>query len=101
MVANSWREWQFGKVRVLNHGAYAGLAGAVGFTIAVTFAGPDVFWQLVVVHVAGLLGAGLWAQTLEGSSKLSRPFGYYGSVIGAVAGAIVSAFIGKGNMVLG
>jgi protein-S-isoprenylcysteine O-methyltransferase Ste14 len=100
VVANSWREWQFGKVRVLNHGAYAGLAGAVGFTIAVTFAGPDVFWQLVVVHVAGLLGAGLWAQTLEGSSKLSRPFGYYGSVIGAVAGAIVAGLVGGNTMLL-
>jgi hypothetical protein len=99
-VANSWREWRFGKVRVLNHGAYAGLAGAVGFTIAATFAGPEVFWQLVFVHVAGLLGAGLWAQTLEGSSKLSRPFGYYGSVIGAVAGAIVAGLVGGNTMLL-
>jgi prolipoprotein diacylglyceryltransferase len=47
-----------------------------------------------------LLGAGLWAQTLEGSSKLSRPFGYYGSVIGAIAGAIVAGLIAGNTMLL-
>jgi len=88
-VANSWREWRVGPVRFIVHGSYAGIGGAVGFVIAATFAGPDVYWQLVFVHFAALVGAGMWAQTLEGSSKLSRPFGYYGGVVGGVGGSIV------------
>ncbi|UCD25786.1 MAG: prolipoprotein diacylglyceryl transferase [Gemmatimonadota bacterium] len=88
-VANSWREWRGKSWRFINHGIYAGIAGSVAFTIAATAAGPEVFWQLVIVHFVGLTGAGLWAQTLEGSEKLSRPFGYYGSVVGAVVGVIV------------
>jgi protein-S-isoprenylcysteine O-methyltransferase Ste14 len=98
-IADSWREWRWGGVRLINHGFYAGLAGAVGFWVAASLGGPDVFWQLVFVHVCGLLGAGLWAQKLEGSPKLSRPFGYYGGVIGCIAGAIVAGAI-AGNTIL-
>jgi len=99
-VANSWREWRVGRVRFINHGAYAGLGGFVGFTIAAGFAGPNAFWQLVIIHFAGLLGAGLWAQTLEGSPKLSRPFGYYGSVFGVIATAIMVGALGGNTMLL-
>lgn len=99
-LANSWREWRVGPVRVINHGAYAGLAGAVAFTIAAGVAGPSRFWQLVFIHGAGLLGAGLWAQRLEGSPRLARPFGYYGSVLGGVAAALLAGAIGGGTMPL-
>jgi protein-S-isoprenylcysteine O-methyltransferase Ste14 len=99
-VANSWREWRVGRVRLINHGTYAGLGGFVGFTIAAGFAGPNAFWQLVIIHFAGLLGAGLWAQTLEGSPKLSRPFGYYGSVLGAIATTVVVGAVGGNTMLL-
>jgi hypothetical protein len=99
-VANSWREWRVGRVRLINHGAYAGVGGFVGFTVAAGFAGPNAFWQLVIIHFAGLLGAGLWAQTLEGSPKLSRPFGYYGSVLGAIAMTLVVGAAGGNTMLL-
>jgi len=99
-VANSWREWRVGPVRFIVHGAYAGIGGAVGFVIAATFAGPDAYWQLVFVHFAALIGAGMWAQTLEGSSKLSRPFGYYGGVVGGVGGSIVIGMIYGNTMLL-
>jgi hypothetical protein len=98
-VANSWHEWHWHGVRVINHGLYAALAGAVGLWIASSLGGPSVFWQLVFVHVCGLAGAGAWAQKLEGSSKLSRPFGYYGGVIGAVVGAVIASAVG-GNTIL-
>jgi len=98
-IANSWREWRWRGVRVINHGLYAALAGAVGFWVSASLGGPTVFWPLVIVHVCGLAGAGLWAQKLEGSSKLSRPFGYYGGVIGAMAGAIVAGSV-IGNVML-
>jgi len=98
-VANSWREWNFGGIRVINHGFYAAVGGIVGFLIAAAAVGPDLFEELVIVHFAGLLGASLWAQKLEGSSKLSRPFGYYGSVLGAIAAAIVTG-VATGNTLL-
>jgi protein-S-isoprenylcysteine O-methyltransferase Ste14 len=100
IFANSWREWRWRGVRVINHGLYVGLAGAVGFWISASLGGPQVFWPLVFVHVCGLAGAGLWAQKLEGSPKLSRPFGYYGGVIGAIAGAIIAGSVGGSVMLL-
>jgi hypothetical protein len=100
-IANSWMEWRVGRLRVINHGIYAAIAGAVGFLIAATFAGPGVFEELVIVHLAGLAGAGLWAQKLEGSSKLARPFGYFGSVLGGLAAAItVGTFTGNTMLLL-
>jgi hypothetical protein len=99
-IANSWREWRIGEVRFLGYGVYALLGGAVGFTIAAGVAGPHAFWQLILIHFAGLIGAGLWAQTLEGSSKLSRPFGYYGAVLGAVGTTIAAGVVGGNTMLL-
>lgn len=99
-VANSWWECRLNGVRFINHGAYAGLSGVVGLTIAAGFAGPDAFWQLVIVLLLGLVSAGLWAQTLEGSSKLSRPFGYYGSVLGVLVGTLIVGAIGGNTMKL-
>jgi hypothetical protein len=98
-VANSWREWRWGGVRLINHGLYAALAGAAGLWISASLGGPEVFWQLAFVHLCSLAGAGLWAQKLEGSAKLSRPFGYYGGVIGALASAILAGAI-AGNTIL-
>jgi protein-S-isoprenylcysteine O-methyltransferase Ste14 len=98
-VANSWHEWRWHGVRVINHGLYAALAGAVGLWISSSLGGPSVFWQLVLVHLCGLAGACLWAQRLEGSTKLSRPFGYYGGAIGVIAGAIIAGAVG-GNTIL-
>jgi len=99
-MADSWREWRWGPVRFINHGCYAALGGVVGFTIAASFAGPRAFGQILFVHFAGLIGAGLWAQRLEGSPRLSRPFGYYGGVVGVVTGAIVAGAVGGNTMLL-
>lgn len=99
-IANSWHEWRWHGVRVINHGLYAALAGAVGFWISGSLGGPQFFWQLVFVHLCGLVGAGLWAQQLEGSPKLSRPFGYYGGVIGAITGAIIAGAVGGNTIFL-
>ena len=99
-IANSWHEWRIGSFRVLGYGGYALVGGAVGFAVAAGVAGPDAYWQLVLIHFAGLIGAGLWAQKLEGSSKLSRPFGYYGGVIGAVGATLVAGAVGGNTMLL-
>jgi protein-S-isoprenylcysteine O-methyltransferase Ste14 len=99
-IANSWHEWRGTDWRFINHGMYAGIAGAVGFAIAATVAGVEAFWQLVIVHFLSLLGAGLWAQRLEGSEKLLRPFGYYGAVVGATVGVIVVGAVGGDTMLM-
>jgi len=97
-VANSWREWRIGSIRLINHGFYAAAAAAFGFWFAGTAGGPALLWPLVFIQFCVLLGAGLWAQKLEGSSRLSRPFGYYGGAVGAVAGCLIAGWYDGGTM---
>ncbi|HEX9108850.1 MAG TPA: prolipoprotein diacylglyceryl transferase family protein, partial [Longimicrobiales bacterium] len=99
-LANSWREWRFGGVRVINHGAYAGLSGAVGWWLIASASAGQPRWAVAAVALAGLLGAGIWAQALEASSGLLRPFGYYGSVVGGLAGAVLAGAFGASTTVL-
>ena len=93
-VANSWREWRIGPLRVLNYGFYAGAAGGLAAWVTGSLVGPDELGGAVLLLVSGLFGAGLWAQKLEGSSVLSRPFGYFGSLVGAAAGATAAGVVG-------
>lgn len=81
-IANSWREWRFGSIRIINHGFYAGAAAFVQIAIVTAALGPGREWKVLVTAFAGLLGAGAWAQWVEGSSLLRRPFGFYGGLIG-------------------
>jgi protein-S-isoprenylcysteine O-methyltransferase Ste14 len=93
-IANSWKEWRIGPVRLINHGAWAAAAAGVGLFIAGSAAGPDRLGAVSWVSVCVLIGAGLWAQWLEGSSKLLRPFGWYGGVLGAIVGASTARLVG-------
>jgi len=83
-VANSWREWRFGPLRVINHGFYAGAAAFVQVAIVLAAAGPGREWKVLVTALAGLAGACALAQMVEGSSLLRRPFGFYGGLLGVV-----------------
>lgn len=91
--ANSWHEWRIGPVRIINYGLYAGAATGVGLLIAGMAIG-DRAGAVTWVGFWVLLGAGLWAQWLEGSSKLLRPFGWYGGVLGGVFGALTAGLAG-------
>lgn len=91
-VANSWREWRIGPVRIINHGFYAGLAGFAGYFVFAGILGPENSVAALFISLCSLVLAGIWAQVIEGSDKLLRPFGYYGAVIGAVVGAIIADF---------
>src|SRR5512138_920166 len=93
-VANSWKEWRLGPVRLINHGAWAAAAAGVGLLVAGSAAGADRLGAVVWIAVCVLVGAGLWAQWLEGSSKLLRPFGWYGGVLGGVIGALTARAAG-------
>ena len=89
-IANSWKEWRFGSVRVINHGAYAAVAVFVGICFMSAFLGNRTELILISVFVLGTVGAALWAQTVEGSPALLRPMGFYGGMLGCIAGALVA-----------
>ena len=94
-IANSWHEWRIGPVRIINHGFYAGLAGFAGYLVFAGILGPTNLIPTLIISLCSLLVAGIWAQVVEGSDKLLRPFGYYGCLIGSVIGAfLVERWIG-------
>jgi len=87
LVANSWREWRVGRVRFIVHGLYAGGAAFVAVLGMGVFLAGTRLAEVALVTGAGIVGAALWAQLIEGGSVSLRPFGYYGSVVGvALAG---------------
>lgn len=90
-LADSWQEWHIGKFRIINHSVYAGIAAFVGLIIAGQFS-----ISLMVVFVAtisALVGGALWGQFIEGSNALLRPFGYYGAILGGIAGLIGASLL--------
>jgi len=87
-IANSWKEWVFGKVRVINHGFYIGFGVFFGILLAGILAGKDYALALLVFAVLVTISSALWAQLIEGSEKLKRPFGYYGGLVGIVFGTL-------------
>lgn len=99
-IANSWREWRFGPVRVISHAVYAGAAGALCFGITAALAAEQPLSATILVAGVGLLGAGIWAQLLESASGLMRPFGYYGGVLGAAAALAATPLLGADARVL-
>jgi len=86
-IANSWREWRMGPVRIINHGAYAGAGAAVGIVIIDTLLGPGRSAVSISICICTLVCAALWAQWVEGSPALLRPLGFYGGLIGSIVGA--------------
>jgi hypothetical protein len=93
-IANSWKEWTFGPVRVINHGFYVGAAAFIAIITAGALAGEHYVAPAALFGICGLICAGLWGQFVEGSDKLKRPFGYYGSLFGAVLGSVVMYWMG-------
>jgi hypothetical protein len=90
-LANSWHEWRWGAVRIINHGFYGGAAGFTGALITGCFLGPRYTFAGFIILIFVIIGAGLWAQIIEGSPRLLRPYGYYGGVTGVLfASAMVS-----------
>lgn len=93
-IANSWHEWRIGPVRVINHGFYAGTGAALALGIAVTLSGPGGRLPVGIAALASVVMAALWAQYIEGSPQLLRPFGFYGGLIGGTAGAMLAPLFG-------
>jgi hypothetical protein len=85
-VANSRHDWLFfnGRFRIINHSLYSGLAGAVGTGI-VSYITDNNSASLVLLLCA-LLGAALFAQLRWANISLRRPFGFWGGILGGIAG---------------
>ena len=90
-VANSWCEWRLGPIRIINHGAYGGAGAFMVVAIAGSLMGPGHVGMLVATSTAALVGAGLWAQLVEGSPRLLRPFGFYGGLFAVMAVSLLSS----------
>ena len=70
----------------------AGSAAAGGFWLVTYLAGDAQAGAVLLVALCSLLGAGIWAQWLESSSGLARPFGYYGGIFGGSVGVVLVQF---------
>jgi|GEM_PF-239000 len=123
-LANSWRAatFQGGRVRIINHALPAALAGGSSLAAASLLAGPGQAPALFALGLVMVLGSGLWGQWLEGgreieavpgrsvpagascgetephaeqgSSRLQRPFGYFGGLFGFGLGLWFLDFLG-------
>jgi protein-S-isoprenylcysteine O-methyltransferase Ste14 len=93
-LANSWSAVQVGPVRLINHGLYAAAGTWIGMYLIVGHAGAGAAPAAFAAAAAIILGAAAWAQAVEGSPALLRPYGYYGGVLGASAALVVAGAIG-------
>ena len=93
-IANSWKEWRVGPVRVINHGFYPGVGAFIALGIAGAVAGPGNQPAILFAAAAAVVGAALWAQYIEGSPQLLRPFGFYGGLLGGTLGALAAPLFG-------
>lgn len=91
-IANSWREWRIGRVRMLSHGLYGGCATFAGAAIAGAAGLPAA--AIATVVLCAVVGAALWAQLVEGSPQLLRPFGFYGGILAGIGGTLLAPLFG-------
>jgi protein-S-isoprenylcysteine O-methyltransferase Ste14 len=92
-VANSWREWRLGPVRVINYAFYAGISGALAVAGVATLLGSSFLPAALAVAGVGVLFAALGAQWIEGSQKLLRPYGYFGAVAGVIGASVLFSLL--------
>lgn len=92
-LSNSWREWRIGQVRIINHGFYGGAAGFAGVLLAGSFLGRQYALVGFLILIFIIIGAGLWAQIIEGSPKLLRPYSYYGGLTGGIIACVLAHFV--------
>lgn len=92
-LSNSWSAVQIGPLRFISHALWSGLAATVGILVVLLLAGPDLVADAGLVFGAGVIAAGAWGYLLEGGGRLSRPFGYYGFLVGVIAAMVLLAVV--------
>jgi protein-S-isoprenylcysteine O-methyltransferase Ste14 len=93
-LSNSFAEVRVGPLRVINYAGWAALATFVGVALLGVLLGPVGLPAVGVTALAGLFGAFAWAQLIEGSSALARPYGFYGGLLGIVAATLAGPWLG-------
>jgi protein-S-isoprenylcysteine O-methyltransferase Ste14 len=86
-LANSRHDWHFGNFRIINHSIPSGIAAFVGAAIVSIFLGTNLLVLLLTTFA--LVGAGLFAQLFRGTSKLLRPFSFWGALVGGILAALI------------
>jgi hypothetical protein len=81
-------------VRFISHGLWAGAGTTLGLAVIGAVLGPHSASMIAALGLGGLLGAGLWAQAIEGASGLSRPYGFYGGMLGMALVALGAPWFG-------
>jgi Prolipoprotein diacylglyceryltransferase len=99
-LASSWREWDLGPVRLMSHGLWAAAGSFFGILIVGMLGGDRAVLPACVVGLSAILGAALWAQFIEGSPMLLRPYGYYGGIIGGSVAIAAAPLIGSDTWLL-
>jgi len=92
-LSNSWTSFRIGPVRIINHALWGFISSGGGILLIGTFTGPGHVPTIACASAGGLIGAGIWAQWIEGSAALSRPFGFYGGLLGIILGGSIGAVI--------
>lgn len=92
-VANASKTVTIGPVRLLADGAFTAAAAAAGVLISIHLAGRESAAWMLLTTAAAIVGAGLWGQLVEGSSRLLRPYGYFGSVVAVVVVVALGAVL--------
>jgi protein-S-isoprenylcysteine O-methyltransferase Ste14 len=93
-LANSWKEWERGPVRIINHGGYAAAGTFVGMCIVGYLLGSGYIVAMLIVGFTSMISSALWAQIIEGSPSLLRPYGFYGGVLGVLLGGALALLVG-------
>ncbi|MCA1625604.1 MAG: prolipoprotein diacylglyceryl transferase [Acidobacteria bacterium] len=99
-IANSWTEWRFGSVRLINHGFYVGAGAFVALSIVGTLLGPAYTASILILAASGIIMSALSAQWIEGSSRLLRPFGWFGGMLGSIIGLFIAKLLGGDTWLL-
>ena len=92
-IANCWKEWRWGPVRIINHGGFAAVASLFGVWMIDAVLGSGREALTLSIFFCSIVGAALWAQWVEGSPSLLRPMGFYGGMLGAAVGAVPAFFL--------
>lgn len=90
-LANSWSYLKFGPLRILNYSIFSFISGLL-LVLLLSLLLENLNATLIISFLA-LIGSCLWGQLVEASSKLSRPFGYFGAIIGGLLGCFFCNYI--------
>jgi prolipoprotein diacylglyceryltransferase len=93
-LSNSWSAMKLGPARIISHALWSATAGITATLLVLYLAGPQLLVPCGLVMGTGLLSAGAWGHLLEGGGRLSRPFGYYGFLLGWLLALAAMALAG-------